>query len=111
MTALRFVGDDFRWLLETLVDACETTHREGQIPAVIVNGRKLDLHAVAAMLPNEELQPHHLTAMRCLRVREQGYRRVGLALAFRAQSIQIASQIIAQGGGQKRSAGGPRARR
>jgi hypothetical protein len=48
MPALRFVGEDFRW---TLVDACETTHREGKIPLVIVNGRTLDLHAVAGMPP------------------------------------------------------------
>jgi hypothetical protein len=39
MTTLNFVGEDHRWLLETLVEACEVTSREGERPAVSINGK------------------------------------------------------------------------
>ncbi len=94
MTVLQFVGDDLRWLYETLVEACEVAQREGQRPAVLVNGMRYDdLLKVASLLPDEPLQGHHqLAADELFKKRQHGYRRTGSNLAHRANQIASDAQ-------------------
>ena len=88
MTTLVFQGDDLRWLFETLVDAAEITLREGERPAIIVNGKRYPPYAllkVAALLPDEPLQPHHqIVADQLFQKKQKGYRRTAYNLAHRA---------------------------
>ena len=91
MTEIKFAGDDLRWLLEVLVEACEVTSREGERPLVIVNGKTYQgykLLKVALLLPDEELQEHHKIMMGTLfKAKQRGYRRTGWNLAHRANQI------------------------
>jgi hypothetical protein len=99
MTTLRFVGEDYRWLLETLVEACEVTSREGERPEIVVNGkvfRPLGLLKVAQLLPDEALQPHHQVMMdELFKKKQSGYRRTAFNLAHRANSIASSRQARA----------------
>jgi hypothetical protein len=98
MTTLRFVGADHRWLLETLVDACETTEREGARPSVIVNGTtyaEYELLKVAFLLPEENLQMHHEVMLEGIfKARQSGYRRAGINLANLANVTAFATRSV-----------------
>ena len=91
MTTLVFQGDDLRWLFETLVDAAEITLWEGERPAVVVNGKRYPPYAllkVAALLPDEPLQPHHqIVADQLFQKKQKGYRRTAYNLAHRANQF------------------------
>jgi hypothetical protein len=91
VTTLRFVCEDYRWLLETLVEACEVTSREGERPAIVVNGkvfRPFGLLKVAQLLPDEALQPHHQVMIdELFKKKQSGYRRTAINLAHRVNSI------------------------
>lgn len=94
MTTLKFVGKDLRWLLETLIEACEVTDREGKRPMVEVNGRRFaegELLEVAFLLPDEKLQMHHQVMMEGLfGPRQHGYRRAAINLANLANVTALA---------------------
>jgi hypothetical protein len=103
MTTLNFVGRDNRWLLETLVEACEVTDREGVCPSVLVNGRtysKNQLLLVALLLPEEELQPHHMVLIESIfEETPPCYRRAALKLANLANataSVARAQKFLAE---------------
>jgi hypothetical protein len=91
MTVLRFKGGDPRWLFEILVEAVEVTGKEGERPSIIINGKTyapFDLVKVAALLPEDSLQPHHqLIADELFKKRQSGYRRTAYNLAHLANSI------------------------
>jgi len=91
MTTLTLVGDDSRWLLETLVEACDVTSREGERPSVVVSGKLyagFELIKVTGLLPDEDLQPHHQVWMdELFKRRQRGYRRTAYNLAHRANQI------------------------
>ncbi len=86
MTELRFVGEDLRWLYETLIEACEVTSREGVRPIIVVNGKRFDdLLKVAQLLPDEPLPSHHqLAADAMFQKKQSGYRRTAYNIAHRA---------------------------
>ena len=61
-TALQFTGTDLRGLLDVLLEALKVIRRTGRRPTITVNGKLYanhDLRKLAALLPDEDLQPHH----------------------------------------------------
>ena len=60
-TALQFTGTDLRGLLDVLLEALKVIRRTGRRPTISVNGKLYashDLRKLAALLPDEDLQPH-----------------------------------------------------
>lgn len=96
MTVLKFVGEDYRWLFEILIEAVEVTRKEGERPSIAINGKNypaFDLVKVAALLPDESLQPHHqLMADEFFKKRQSGYRKTAYNLAHLANSIASAAR-------------------
>ena len=98
MTTLRFEGDDYRNLIDTLIDAVEVAAREGERPSIEVNGRtygELHLVNVAMLLPYAEpLQERHQSLVDGLFGWQQfGYGRTAANLALRANHIAAATRI------------------
>jgi hypothetical protein len=86
--ALKFLGRDRRQLLDILIQAVEITSAEGNPPAIEVDGAPHDLLKVAALLPDEPLQPDHQDKVNKLfKRRQHGYQRTGYNLAHRALAI------------------------
>lgn len=93
MTTLQFTGTDYRDLIDVLIQAVELTGG-GDRPTIEVNGKVyagFDLLKVAALLPDDDLLPHHQAAIeKMFQKKQRGYRRTAYNLAHR--SNQIASQ-------------------
>ena len=95
-TALQFTGTDLRGLLDVLLEALKVIRRTGLRPTITVNGKLYashDLRKVAALLPDEDLQPHHQASVDVMFAKKQfGYRRTAYNIADRANSFRTEEQ-------------------
>ena len=107
-TALQFTGTDLRGLLDVLLEALKVIRRTGRRPTITVNGKLYashDLRKVAALLPDEELQPHHQALVNVMFAKKQrGYRKTAYNLADRANSWRTEEQKLAARQAAKTSA-------
>jgi hypothetical protein len=98
LTTVKFIGDDYRWLLETLVEVCEITDIEGVRPTVVINGKQFsdgDLSHISLLMPDEDLQPHHrLMVESLIKTAPRDYRRGVASLAHLANAISCAARSV-----------------
>jgi hypothetical protein len=103
LTTLRFLERDRRQLLDVLIQAVDIASIEGKPPEIEVDGRVYashDILKVAALLPDEPLQPHHQdTIDRMFKKRQRGYGRTGYNLAHRALAIAADKERQRHGAG------------
>jgi hypothetical protein len=94
--ALQFTGTDLRGLLDVLLEALKVIRRTGRRPTITINGKLYashDLRKIAALLPDEDLQPHHQASVDVMFAKKQfGYRRTAYNIAERINSWRTEEQ-------------------
>ena len=79
-----------------LLEALKVIRRTGRRPTITVNGKLYashDLRKIAALLPDEDLQPHHQASVDVMFAKKQfGYRRTAYNIAERINSWRTEEQ-------------------